>query len=423
MTTRNRSRTLYATPLVHQKVVTAAGSTVFNSGSPHSLSMSETMIDELTPSYFANAKRGKFLQVNPMSHSKTTFVADSGAVEMLTKYNGVDVWTMTWSGNLAFEAHRYVFGATMTPPYYGFNPSYPSSGPLVTEALANARSRGWDVLTWLAEFGKTMELIRNFRTRVLKRAESVAKGIERQNDLRVANDLFASNWLEARYGWRQIAFDLEAITEAIYKLNRTKPPFIRGYAQDENVGTPYTGTYPASSYMRYVTPSTLAYDYGRCRLDINQTRTRRTRAGVILEALIDDLVEINPFVTAWEVIPFSFIVDWFVNIGDVIAAYSPSVTENLLGAWSSQEQITETTCVLTPATVGNPTSGFYYSPSSTTPYTCVTTNITKTRVSESPSASLALRFNLDDVKIVDLASIFLVSIGRIVGGLLKSNRI
>lgn len=33
---------------------------------------------------------------------------------------------------------------------------------------------------------------------------------------------------------------------------------------------------------------------------------------------------VNPFVTAWELIPYSFVIDWFVNVGDYIAAKTGS---------------------------------------------------------------------------------------------------
>ena len=32
------------------------------------------------------------------------------------------------------------------------------------------------------------------------------------------------------------------------------------------------------------------------------------------------LLKVNPFSTAWELVPLSFVVDWFVNIGDYITA-------------------------------------------------------------------------------------------------------
>lgn len=33
-----------------------------------------------------------------------------------------------------------------------------------------------------------------------------------------------------------------------------------------------------------------------------------------------DTIGLNPFRTAWELIPMSFVVDWFLNVGDVIAS-------------------------------------------------------------------------------------------------------
>lgn len=39
-----------------------------------------------------------------------------------------------------------------------------------------------------------------------------------------------------------------------------------------------------------------------------------------LERVVYNGLTVNPFNTAWELIPFSFIVDWFVNVGDYIMA-------------------------------------------------------------------------------------------------------
>lgn len=39
--------------------------------------------------------------------------------------------------------------------------------------------------------------------------------------------------------------------------------------------------------------------------------------------------------TIWEVIPASFVVDWFVNIGDWLGAITPQPDVNILGAWTT----------------------------------------------------------------------------------------
>lgn len=40
-----------------------------------------------------------------------------------------------------------------------------------------------------------------------------------------------------------------------------------------------------------------------------------------------DQIGLNPFVTAWELVPFSFVVDWFANIGDWVLAQTSSITD------------------------------------------------------------------------------------------------
>lgn len=421
MPIRNRSQTVPFNPNVKQKIINAGGTTVFDGGSPNTVTFNKTMTDEITPGYFATKRKAGFLPMNDLDQTTKSFAFSSGSVSFEVKYNGVKQWDQYWSGDLGFTGYRYVNGNTPTPSNKMAVPTMPSSAPLLTEALANARTRGWDVLTFMAEFRKTMELIARFRERTLRRAEKVAKSIPSAKN---PVEAFAETWLEGRYGWRLLAYDLEDITTSLNRLKETKPAFIRGYASSTNKTTYSSGSlYSASSYMRYVTPNTLAYDYGRCSLVINQEHSKTCKAGVVLEALIDDIVEINPLVTAWEVIPFSFIIDWFVNVGDVVAAYSPSLTENALGGWTKETTLLSEVVTTIPATVGNPNSGWYYKCSSTVPFVATVTNTTVKRRPATPSASLSFRLNLDDLKLIDLASVFIGRWAKIIGGIKQSTRI
>lgn len=420
MTTRFRSRSVQFEPSLACSMYnhSTSSTTTYGTG-PHVITKNDTMEDEVSPGYFSARRRGQFLPINPMTQAATKWVASSGSAEFEVLYNGNPTWDLTFTGHLGWYAHTTLFGSTMSPPSYASTPSWPSRSVLVTEALANARTRGFDILTFLAEFRKTMDLIARFRDRTLRRAEKIADTIGKSADPLAE---FSAVWLEARYGWRILAYDMEGINESIERLKQIKPPFIRGYASDSN-SAEYNLNYALGAYMRSVTPYGQAGDYGRCSISINQVKERETRAGVVLEALLDDIFEVDPLVTAWEVIPFSFIVDWFVNIGDVVAAYSPFATENLLGAWSKETEKLITTGIATPGTMGNPTSGWYYSTSDTTPHLTEVINLSATRRSESPSASLSFRVNLDELKLVDLASIFITRWGKILGGLLKSTRI
>lgn len=379
------------------------------------------MTDEVSPGYFAAKRRGQFLPVNPMVQTKGSSYYTSGSVAWDIYYNGTLKYQHTWSGAPAATCYFWHYGAQFNPSYSGSYPSWPDSNAVLTSALANARSKGFDILTFLAEFRKTVSLIRGFRDRTLQRAERVADSIGNTSDPITA---FAETWLEARYGWRILLYDIASINESIEKLRTFTSPIIRGYGSEEASSSSVVQSYstPASYFRRYSPYSQTAL-WEPCTFVVTQSATREVRAGVLLEAVLDDIVEIDPLVTGWELIPFSFILDWFINIGDVITAYSPFASENLLGAWTKETEVitTDVTCI--PATTGNPSSGWYYSTSSGQAFSCGILSTTAERTAASPSASLSFNINLDSLKLTDLVSIFISRYAGIIGKLLKSNRI
>jgi len=57
-------------------------------------------------------------------------------------------------------------------------------------------------------------------------------------------------------------------------------------------------------------------------------------------------VGINPFVTAWELIPYSFVFDWFVNMGDYITrATSVPMNDGYAGSVSTRTKYTRSTYI------------------------------------------------------------------------------
>lgn len=425
MTTRFRSRSVPFEPNLECKVTWPDGSPYVTQGTPASSSTAESMTDEVSPGYYASRRSGGFLPINDMTQSKSEITQMStGVAKFDMKYNGVTSYYADYSGPLALHGHVHHFGATWSPVYSGAPPSWPSTSPVLTESLANARSRGWDVLTFMVEFRKTVELIRRFGDRTLRRAERIADTISSNAVDPLAE--FSATWLEGRYGWRILAYDLEAINEAVHALNEARPPFLRGYATESNVASQVISNYTtAANYLKKYTPN---YQntvlYAPASFTIEQSLEREVRAGVVLELVLDSIFEIDPLVTAWEVIPFSFIIDWFVNVGETITAFSPFASENLLGGWIKETETLTSTTTFQPATSGNPSSGWHkVLLSGAGPYIFETRSLDVTRTKQLPSANLSFRLNLDELKIVDLASIFMARYGKILGGILKSNRV
>lgn len=78
--------------------------------------------------------------------------------------------------------------------------------------------------------------------------------------------------------------------------------------------------------------------FGVTRTDVRHVRVT-AKAGTLTELVHDSvyskvglsLSDVAP--AAWELTRFSFIVDWFVNIGDNIQAHQPTVGRRTLGSW------------------------------------------------------------------------------------------
>jgi len=134
-------------------------------------------------------------------------------------------------------------------------------------------------------------------------------------------DNFAANaWLELQYGWKPLLSDVYGAAKfaADFFNNRRFDIEVSGQSKDVysgigRAGSP-TNVDSTSSYTAVV-------KYG--------ARLRVTNANLRLAA---GLGFTNPLLIAWELIPFSFVVDWFVDIGPTLAALSAlhgySVTES-----------------------------------------------------------------------------------------------
>jgi hypothetical protein len=169
--------------------------------------------------------------------------------------------------------------------------SYDASS-YVQDAAAAIYSGGWDALTFVAELRKTIVMF-----------TSALSSLKRL--LTLGNP--ASTWLEYRYGWRILYYDIVDIAKAIDNLEAERTRFSQRagitHRKTEVIERPQWDGYSGFT-MKIVIDDEISLR-GSVTADINPPR-----------------FQVNPAITAWELIKFSFIIDWFVQIGTWLEAMS-----------------------------------------------------------------------------------------------------
>lgn len=197
-------------------------------------------------------------------------------------------------------------------------------GEMVTSCLAEANSGTLDALTALAEAPETLKsaleaaksglkLYKEARQKAF-RLYNKAKGKSNKETLKKNSkelaDALSNVWLNYRYN---IMPNIYLIEDVQRTLLAKSSEFVRFRdTKRKSFSVTHPGFKPGGEFSS--TDRVLI----KRRLDLNGSMPK-----------FDHLVMTNIFVTAWELVPLSFVADWFVNVGDVIASttFRPGITQ------------------------------------------------------------------------------------------------
>ena len=169
----------------------------------------------------------------------------------------------------------------------------------------------------LGEYRQTAQLFLDMARVVSSRGKSLLKrhpGIHPKRGKPDLSGSAANAWLQFQYGIKPLAQDLGTAAGEIVSSINQRPPFIEGKVRQRNRAT-------GSGYI--LPNSTIFSRWGLSdvtRESVQATRYRAYFSGNPLVACLAQHGLLNPAALAWELTPYSFVVDWFFNVGDVLAS-------------------------------------------------------------------------------------------------------
>lgn len=214
----------------------------------------------------------------------------------------------TYTYTAGFFSSCWQSDASLEASLSGLDASY-----FVQAAAAKIYASGWDALTFIAELKETANMFRNTALRFsrtlrkIRSAQTVGHLAKRakRGGIKTAKSL-DDLWLEGRYGWRTLAYDVQDIIKAISRIDDKRKRF------RESVGTTFTDSvsWPqtVSGGMTVVLSRVTEYEFGL--------------RGTAVADIEPPKVAFNPVITAWELTKLSFVVDWFVNVGQWLESMS-----------------------------------------------------------------------------------------------------
>lgn len=289
----------------------------------------ETMNDYVTQNWRAIRNAGGIIN-NPLNHSieewwrEPCVYTDYAATFGLANCSGVS--TKISDGTPV----RYFGTRAMQDVCGNTYPSTPSldvgslSAQAVSKANANIGFNEMQALPALAESEKTIHSI----TQLTRRVYRFTKALVRFDVGRVMAEFspkqLADRWMEARYAIRPLIYDMRDAVAAAAAAKRT------------NIRRTFKGVKTGSGVSEEVvkTFSNSRFDvYAKRRVE----RTVSASAGVLTatqqvsNSMIWGLD--RPIEAIWELVPYSFVVDWFLNVGTTLASWTPKFGIKTLASW------------------------------------------------------------------------------------------
>lgn len=271
---------------------------------------------------------------------------------------------------------------------YAFNPvteaemQHPSLSWTAVEAAAIAKlyerikavRSQMNGLQFLGELRQTIHMIRNpvnalikgltnYHDAVKSKATRNIRGVPLKKRAAIVKDTASGLWLEYSYGWKPLLNDVKGIAETAGRIVAERQQ-VRDSATSTVTGTPvktfnqHNAPYGilGNLYLRtissYESTAGVSWSVGLSS-DVVAPIGSLARAAQLSGFTLENFVP-----TLWELVPFSFVAEYFSNIGDIIEASCMS-TAGITWKSKSNRTVTQLTKVAYPGNTFPKTAPFY----------------------------------------------------------------
>jgi hypothetical protein len=315
----------------------------------------QEMTDSVVPDFHRRRAKGEIF-MNFLSNEKLkTF--DSGIVldfslfveenplnpghgDYMHRTSGVIPFEKLLREHFSWGYGNFGHGSYLDPSFGMENASLAKAHAAVTQSPSQALVMAYEakktVTSLIQVWMKAARIIRKFQKKEWKVL----------NNLLSIREL-AATWLEIRFVLRPLFYDMKGILETYLQWNRKIRSRYEGYEEivEDEPTQSWTFDRPADSALtRQYDRLNLVDAVGRFRITRNCRKTTSCSSVVLTEASVEeasivDLLGLNSVLSsAWEVVPYSFIVDYFLNFGNIIAALDPKGNQSVVGSCTTVRQ-------------------------------------------------------------------------------------
>ena len=183
---------------------------------------------------------------------------------------------------------------------------------LRTRALVGLKRTEVNLAETFAERKQTYRMVTSGLKSAIMYYRLLRRGRFGEAAKRLFNENPAAAWLTYRYGIMPLVYETYGLAKWIEDLEQGSYEHLRVYTK-KRITRPMDYSH-SSSYggLNFVTKTKGEYTV-KCRYDYRRT-------GDFQYVALRDLGILDPQLLAWELIPYSFVADWFINIGDFLEA-------------------------------------------------------------------------------------------------------